>query len=323
MKRTVAIMTFGVAYAYASACCGVAPIGQPVTFGDQSNIIVWNPETKTEHFIRNAFFDSKAKDFGFIAATPAVPELKEADARSFDYLEAFKPKKGLQGCGAPPAEFAGGVDAKAASAVDVLQQVEVGKYQATTVRSDDSSAMAAYLKSNGYAITDGSKEWIGFYTTKKWVFTAFKVRQGTEGVTKTGVIRMSFKTDEPFNPYYVPAENSGASGTLKLYFVSDGTYSATIGHGASWIPAAWNNQIGKGSLNGLAVDTGIQESDFPQNLTVTYFEKKGWLDGSKDDLYFKKDSPSSSSISVLLVAFGGGLWWFTKSRRAKALSAYQ
>ena len=131
---------------------------------------------------------------------------------------------------------------------------------------------------------------------------------------------MSFKTDEPFNPYYVPVENSSDSGTLRLYFVSDGTYSATVGHGANWIPVAWNNQIGKGSLNGLAGDTGIQDSDFPENLTVTYFEKKGWLDGSKDDLYFKKDSPFTSIIMVLLVALGGGLWWFTKARKSKILS---
>jgi hypothetical protein len=321
MKRTIAVFSFGLTYAYVAACCPVAPSGQPVKFGDQSNIIVWNPETKTEHFIRNAFFDTKAKDFGFIAATPAVPELKEADTRSFDNLEAFKPRRGLPSCGAPPMEAAAGN--APASAVDVLQQVDVGKYQATTVRSDDSSAMAAYLKSNGYAITEGSKEWIGFYTTKKWVFTAFKVRQGTEGVTKTGVIRMSFKTDEPFNPYYVPVENSSDSGTLRLYFVSDGTYSATVGHGANWIPAAWNNQIGKGSLNGLAGDMGIQNSDFPKNLTVTYFEKANWLDGSKDDLYFKKDSPFTSIIMVLLVALGGGLWWFTKARRAKAIGTFQ
>lgn len=311
-------MTFGVAYAYASACCGVAPIGQPVTFGDQSNIIVWNPETKTEHFIRNAFFDSKAKDFGFIAASPSVPELKEASTKSFDSLSALKPITGLPSCGAPPADAARIYASD--GAVEVVQQVDVGKYQATTVRSGDSSAMTAYLKSNGYAITDGSKEWIGFYTTKKWVFTAFKVRQGTEGMTKTGVIRMSFRTDEPFNPYYVPVENSSDSGTLRLYFVSDGTYSATVGHGANWIPVAWNNQIGKGSLNGLAGDTGIQDSDFPENLTVTYFEKKGWLDGSKDDLYFKKDSPFTSIIMVLLVALGGGLWWFTKARKSKILS---
>jgi hypothetical protein len=205
--------------------------------------------------------------------------------------------------------------------VDVLQEVNVGKYQATTVRSEDSSAMAAYLKSNGYSITDGSKEWISFYTNKKWVFTAFKVRQGKEGRSETGVIRMSFKTDEPFNPYYVPTENSSDSGTLRLYFVSDGTYSATVGHGAKWIPAGWNNQIGEGSLNGLAVDTGISESEFPKNLTVTYFEKRGWVDGSKDDLYFKKDSPLGILALLGIVALGGGLWWFTKSRTAKLLAS--
>ena len=321
MKRMIAVSSFGLAYAYASACCGVSPNGQPVVFGDQSNVIVWNPQTKTEHFIRNAYFDSKAKDFGFIAATPTLPELKESDTRLFDYLSDFKPKKGPPGCGAPTGEAAA---ANApASAVDVLQEVYVGKYQATTVRSDDSTAMATYLKSNGYAMTDGSKEWIDFYTNKKWVFTAFKVRQGTDGASKTGVIRMSFKTEEPFNPYYVPTENSSESGTLRLFFVSDGVYSATVGHGANWIPAGWNSEIEEKSLKDLAANSGIPESEFPNNLTVTYFEKRGWLDGSKDDLYFKKDSPFTSIFMVLLVAFGGGLWWFTKSRRAKVLAPSQ
>ena len=246
MKRMIAVSSFGLAYAYASACCGVSPNGQPVVFGDQSNVIVWNPQTKTEHFIRNAYFDSKPKDFGFIATTPTLPELKESDTRLFDYLSDFKPVSRSMSCACSGEEVAA-----AATEIEVLQEVNVGKYQATTVRSDDSTAMATYLKSNGYAMTDGSKAWIDFYTNKKWVFTAFKVLQGTDGASKTGVIRMSFKTEEPFNPYYVPTENSSESGTLRLFFVSDGVYSATVGHGANWIPAGWNSEIEEKSLPGI------------------------------------------------------------------------
>ena len=317
MNRTIAVFATGLLYAFAPACDAFSAKGQPVTFGDQSNIIVWNPDTKTEHFIRNAFFNTKAKDFGFIAATPTVPELKESSAKAYGYLASFKPHETSFGCGAQ-AE-ANSADAVAAGSIDILQEVNVGKYQATTVRSDDANAMASYLKSNGYSITDGSKEWISFYTNKKWVFTAFKVRQGKEGRSETGVIRMSFKTDEPFNPYYVPAEKSSDTGTLRLYFVSDGTYGATVGHGAKWIPASWNNQIAEGSLNGLAVNTGILKSEFPKNLTVTYFEKRGWVDGSKDDLYFRKDSPFGPLAIIGIAALGGGLWWFTRSRRSKIL----
>src|SRR5580658_8291337 len=62
----------------ALACSGVGPPGKPVVFGDQTNIIIWDEAHHTEHFIRNANFRSGADDFGFIAPTPAKPQLSEA-----------------------------------------------------------------------------------------------------------------------------------------------------------------------------------------------------------------------------------------------------
>ncbi|MEI8282351.1 MAG: DUF2330 domain-containing protein [Armatimonadota bacterium] len=312
MKRAVAIVVLSGLYAVASACCGVAPSGQPVKFGDQSNIIVWNSATKTEDFIRNAFFDSKAKDFGFIAATPVMPKLAEGNERAFNFLAGLKP---------PSIGCSGGIAAKKGSAtagsIDVLQQVDVGKYAATTVRSDDPAAMSAYLKSNGYASNPDTDEWIAFYTKKNWVFTAFKVREEPDGKSSTGVIKMTFKTDEPFNPYYVPGVNSGGNGILKLYFVSDGTYSATVGHSEGWNSALWDRQIPETKVSTLLAVLGMAETDLPKNLTVTYFEKHDWLEGAKDDLYFHRDSPVGKWALGGIVLLGAGLWWFTRTRRAK------
>lgn len=319
MKRVVAVMSVGIAYAYASACAGVAPSGQPVTFGDQSNIIVWNPETRTEHFVRNAYFDSKAKDFGFIAATPSVPELSEASTKAFDHLRHLKPMGPVPSCSAGDAD---NVPAATNGAVEVLQQVDVGKYSATTVRSEKADNMTKYLKSNGYVSSPDTDEWVRFYTGKKWVFTAFKVREGAEGKSETGVVRMSFKTDEPFNPYYVPNSNTGTGEPkLKLWFVSDGTYSATVGHDKGWIPASWNNEIGPASLGELANDLNLKSTDFPIKPTVTYFEKVNWMDGTKDDLYFRKDSRFGQVVLAIIVAIAAGLWWLTKSNRSRALKS--
>jgi len=308
MKRVVAIVVVSGFYAVASACCGVAPHGQPVKFGDQSNIIVWNPATKTEDFIRNAYFDSMAKDFGFIAATPVMPKLAGVNERAFDLLSGLGPRSG---------DTAGNEPAAAAGSIDVLQQVDVGKYTATTVRSDDPAAMSAYLKSNGYASNPDTDEWIAFYTKKNWVFTAFKVREKPDGKSSTGVIKMTFKTDEPFNPYYVPGVNSGGNGILKVYFVSDGTYSATVGHSAGWNAPMWDRKIPEDAVNGLSADLEIPQADLPKNLTVTYFEKYGWLEGAKDDLYFHRDSPVGNWALGGIILLGGGLWWYTRSRRAK------
>ncbi len=307
----VAIFLLGSLYAYASACVGIGPVNEPVNFGDQSNIIVWNPDTKTEHFVRKAFFDSKAKDCGFIAATPSIPELSEANEHIFEVLDSLKPQENSPMTGAAAAN---------AKSVEVLQVVDVGKYQATTIRSDDPTALSAYLKQNGYATRPDSDEWIKFYTDKKWVLTAFKVRSGAGKGSQTGVIRMSFKTDEPFNPYYVPSGNSAEGGTLKVYFVSKGTYSATVGHNENWRPAVWHASMDETVTNQLATSLKMPPTEIPKSPTVTYFEKQNWLEGAKDDLYFKEDSQMTTVILMGLGLAAGGLWWFTRNRRTKVLA---
>ena len=313
MKRAIAVLAGGLLNTFAWACVGFAPPGQSVNFGDQSSIIVWNPETKTEHFVRNAFFDSKAKDFGFVAATPSMPELSEANEHIFEVLDSLKPQDERQ------VNSAAASTGATTKSVEVLQMVDVGKYQAATIRSDDPAAMTAYLKQNGYATRPDSDEWIKFYTDMKWVFTAFKVRKGTDNGSETGVIRMSFKTEEPFNPYYVPTGNSGQGGTLKLYFVSNGTYSATVGHGKNWNPAVWHAGMDETVTNQLATSLKMPVAAIPINPTITYFEKQSWLEGAKDDLYFKKDNSMTTLTVIGLGMAAGGLWWFTRNRKTKVL----
>ena len=55
--------------------------------------IVWDPKSKTEHFIRRANFESESEDFGFLVPTPSKPELGEANQALFQRLEtAVKPE---------------------------------------------------------------------------------------------------------------------------------------------------------------------------------------------------------------------------------------
>ena len=52
------------------ACCPAPPSGKPVVNADQTVILIWDPATKTEHFIRKATFKSEADDFGFLIPSP-------------------------------------------------------------------------------------------------------------------------------------------------------------------------------------------------------------------------------------------------------------
>jgi hypothetical protein len=46
-----------------------------VRIAEEEAVIVWDPATKTEHFIRRAAFHSTARQFGFLV--PTTPRLTE------------------------------------------------------------------------------------------------------------------------------------------------------------------------------------------------------------------------------------------------------
>lgn len=102
------------------ACCPVFRLGKNFRIADQRVLIAWNPQTKIEHFVRQAAFDQpkssqpkssqpknaqddsvtleqtegpEPDDFGFLVPSPSEPQIDEADAQVFDLLEtAIEPR---------------------------------------------------------------------------------------------------------------------------------------------------------------------------------------------------------------------------------------
>ena len=109
---------------HVDACCPVSRLGKNFRIGDQRVLIAWDPQTKIEHFVRQAAFDpplsakklneqttsqrdesvdrSESKgvepdDFGFLVPSPSEPQIEEADAQVFDALEtAIEPRIQIQ-----------------------------------------------------------------------------------------------------------------------------------------------------------------------------------------------------------------------------------
>src|SRR5262245_43668633 len=78
----------------AQACCPAFPSGKPVVNADQTVIIIWDAETRTQHFIRQASFKSEADDFGFLVPTPTRPELAESGNEAFPFfLKLTEPER--------------------------------------------------------------------------------------------------------------------------------------------------------------------------------------------------------------------------------------
>jgi hypothetical protein len=274
-------------------CSGVGPRGIPVRFGDQTNIVIWDAENHVEHFIRNANFQAGADNFGFIAPTPGKPELSEASARAFSTLASLAPMYARLGA---PGGFGGGRGRQSkADEVQVIQEADVAGYHATTLFSKSAEAINDWMNEHGYVSTPEVEKWADRYTHRGWYLTAFKVTDKTKLAASTGTVRMSFKTDTPYNPFYVPTTNipAGRKGTLRVYFVSVGDYDANIGYtGETWKTPQWTSAIPEATSALLAKQVKIPAEAIPDNPQVETFVDTDFPRPAPDDIYFTKRKPA-------------------------------
>lgn len=309
MKPTAIILGVGIS-GFATACCGVGSGGAEVHFTGQQNIVIWDAKNGVEHFVRNAQFETKGKDLGFLAPTPSKPTLSDSDKAAFSTLGGLQPIGFSIGC-AKGDDEAGGVQ--------VVGEQDVAGYHATILKSADAGALRKWLASNGYPAPKFLDFWLKKYTDRGWFLTAFKVR--TDETTETGPVRMTFKTNRPFNPYSVPAENGGGGADLRLYFVSAGNEVPKIGGTGAWREASWTADIPESSAKRLAAQLKLPAAAIPGFASVSLYKDHDFGAPGFDDLYFVPDPHSpwpallTASCALLL---GRAILYRRMSRRRSA-----
>jgi len=326
VRRRTAAAAMGVIVATSSvwACSGVGPRGKPVVFGDQTNIVIWDEAHQTEHFIRNANFRSGADDFGFIAPTPGKPELSEASNQAFYTLANLAPVR---------MTIIRSIQARGAShsnEVKVIQEADVAGYHATTLWSSDAHAINDWMNEHGYVSTPEVEKWAERYTGKGWYLTAFKVIDKTKLAASTGTVRMTFQTDKPFNPFYVPATNIpiNGGGTLRVYFVSVGDYDANIGDTGTWQTPLWTAAIPWPTADLLAKQAELPPEAIPNRAQVESFVDNNFPRPAADDIYFVKKklgeepkapapAPTRVILPITLVPMLAGLGVVSLVRRRR------
>lgn len=191
---------------------------------------------------------------------------------------------------------------------EIVQEVEVAGYTATTLKASDAAGLAKWMKRNGFVTSPGVQEWTDYYIKKKWMLTAFKV-SARNGTGETGSVRMSFKTDVPFNPYYVPKENISKPVGVKLFWLSVGSYSGSVA-GKPWIEPTWTADLGDQKAE-FAGYLGLKAKQLPDRLRVQAYEDRSFPTAVKGDIEFKELPPDPkpwhySALVVLLAGLGFG-----------------
>jgi hypothetical protein len=328
-------------------CAPAPPPGHRVDVLAEQAVIVWDPASGTEHFIRRASFAADVPDFGFLVPTPKPPQLAEAADSIFEALDlAIQPEVVRRTrwqveptilCLAPFLMTRGARETTVggppqAAAVHVLEEKRVAGYDAAVLQADDAQALLGWLRDHGYDSRPELQAWLQPYVEKRWTITAFKIAagEGQERV-RTQPVRMSFAAERPLFPYREPADQQlsrqGAR-ELRVYLVSPGRMEGAVGGDRAW-PAEVLYAAPRQDIIGLLTGSGAAA---PSGAWLTAFHDRSNPRPAVDDLFF---APSASTakvvpppivideptdiplpLDVLALVAGGVVWWWRRRRRA-------
>jgi hypothetical protein len=294
----------------ARSCCPAPPSGKPVVNADQTVILLWDPATKTQHFIRKASFKSDADDFGFLVPSPSKPELAESGNEAFPILQKLtepevvtqKRPAGGVGCGCAAQRMA--PMAAAPDMVQVLDRKLVAGFDAAVLEATSAKALTDWLKEHGYAYSPEIAAWAEPYIKDRWKITALKVARGTDKdkTVAASALRMSFQTDRPLFPYREPdptgpAKSLGASRRLlRIYFVADARYQGELTKETPWTgKVAWAGKVSPEHRTQLLEQLRLPAATGPADWYLTEFEDPWPYRAAPADVYFSRD-PSQADV---------------------------
>jgi hypothetical protein len=282
------------------ACCAVYPPGKPVLNADQGVIIIWDPATKTQHFIRKASFKSDAEDFGFLIPTPTQPQLEESGNEAFPFLEK------LTAVSQPVTRVVVsslgtdlGVDT---NSVLVLEQKLVAGFDAVVLEANSETALMDWLKDHQYTFSPEVETWVKPYIKQGWKITALKVAKDKSNVDKTiaaSALRMSFKTDRPLFPYREPDPKGLLKSLdvnerlLRIFFLSSERYDGLTEKNPWTGKAVWSNKLSSPTRRVLLELLKLPQTTGPKEFWLTAFEDDWPYQVAPSDLYFSSSKDQS------------------------------
>jgi hypothetical protein len=280
----------------ARSCCALGRQGEPVVNADQTVLIVWDPATKTEHFIRKASFKAEGNDFGFLVPTPTRPQLSESGNAAFPYLAGItrpiQQSSGGFGCAAKAP-----VARSAKPAVTVLERKEVAGFDAAVLSANSPTALTGWLKTNGFHFSPEVEAWAAPYIRDGWMLTALRVARQKKSASdvEAAALRISFRTERPLFPYREPDSRSAArelganSRLLRLYFLSDARYEGKLEGTNGWSGRpVWSGALNAVQKAELLETLKLPPASGPANWWLTEFEDRWPYGVAPGDLYFSR-----------------------------------
>jgi hypothetical protein len=268
-----------------------------VVNADQSVMMIWDKEKKTQHFIRQANFKTDAKDVGFIVPSPSRPQLEESGNKAFDTLKEITAPYVMTGGGSFSLGCSASPGVIRQNSVHVVEEKRVAGFDATVLTAHSGQDLVAWLEQNGYPYSPALAEWAAPYLGGDWHFTVLKLAKKSASTKdiKASALRITFHTERPLFPYREP-ESATAKGKLdvssrllRIYFIAEARYRGQINGGNSWSgKAVWANDITR-HKSSLLQSLKLPASTGPKTWWLTEFEDQWRYEKAAGDVYFSPD----------------------------------
>jgi len=327
----------------ARGCAPAQRAGEIVDVADETAFIIWDDDSDTEHFIRQATFVGTTADFGFLVPTPSRPHLDAANADVFAELARITEPKVEQrkensfsfGCSASPAGKNDATNEQALPGVVVLEQKRVGNLDATVLAfradktrkfDDTADELLNWLNRNGYSARPELKDWLQDYIENNWIVTAFKIAGqpaaqppsdgGKTIAVKATTVRMSFKTDRPFFPYREPVDQRDAQSRsvprlLRVFIAAKERMAGKIGETINWPgQTIWANAISDSERGELLGKAGLPAETVQAKWWLTEFEDRSTPRPGTDEVYFERslDRGVVARAPIIVTTYKNP-WW--------------
>lgn len=141
---------------------------------ESQGLVAYEEETNTQRYVVRQAYEGVASDFGLVLPTPGKPNMTSREEGLFKELH----KMTKEPVDRKNSMFSGSLASQnMESSVEVVESRDIGDFNATILRADDSEALTDWLTENGFNYGSQSTENFEYYIEKdrEYYFTAMKI----------------------------------------------------------------------------------------------------------------------------------------------------
>lgn len=206
--------------ASACACGGVAaPVGENATVNNEVALLGWDGVTET--IIMRLALNSGGADAALIVPTPTPATVTAADPELFTELrERTAPEVVTRHRWFTDTADGSMGGAPGSAAPTVLDRVQLGPLEATTLTGGDVSGIQTWLDEHGYVMKAEVVATMAPYLAEGWSFVAMRLTGGEALSGDLDPVRLSFASDRLVYPMRMSAAAANTQ-TVRLYVLGE------------------------------------------------------------------------------------------------------